>query len=215
MGLFTTSWLMSQFERFPPLKSRSPANQFERPGTPGRQTSSSSLLSSDCSRQANINCRLLFRQEIPWAFVLALAKAGSNRPARMAIMAITTNNSISVNPILEKLRLERSGVRVFITIPGYYAFAQKSNSSGFRLLNHDNRTKLTPSTVSLAPLTNGRIDTALAGPRTVRFAAHGQHKALTFLQSASTCRHSADGDRPRSRSSIRFAQGFFCRGCPP
>jgi len=33
------------------------------------------------------------------AFSLALAKAGSRRLAKMAMMAITTNNSISVNPL--------------------------------------------------------------------------------------------------------------------
>ncbi|MFT6562769.1 MAG: hypothetical protein ACJAX6_001155, partial [Limisphaerales bacterium] len=31
--------------------------------------------------------------------VLALARAGNNIPAKMAIMAITTSNSINVNPL--------------------------------------------------------------------------------------------------------------------
>ena len=35
---------------------------------------------------------------VPWAWTFALDKAGSNMPARMAIMAITTNNSINVKP---------------------------------------------------------------------------------------------------------------------
>jgi len=34
------------------------------------------------------------------SFVLALARAGSKRPARMAIMAMTTSSSMSVNPFL-------------------------------------------------------------------------------------------------------------------
>src|SRR5687768_12200758 len=38
---------------------------------------------------------------IPCAFVLALAKAGKSNPAKIAIMAITTNSSIRVNPDLE------------------------------------------------------------------------------------------------------------------
>ena len=37
------------------------------------------------------------RQVMPSALVLDLLNAGSNRPARMAIMAITTSSSISVN----------------------------------------------------------------------------------------------------------------------
>jgi hypothetical protein len=35
---------------------------------------------------------------IPWAWTFALAKAGNNIAAKMAIMAITTNNSINVKP---------------------------------------------------------------------------------------------------------------------
>ena len=35
---------------------------------------------------------------MPWVFNLALDKAGSNRAAKMAMMAITTSNSIKVNP---------------------------------------------------------------------------------------------------------------------
>jgi hypothetical protein len=35
--------------------------------------------------------------EVCWALDLALARAGSSSAARMAMMAITTNNSIKVN----------------------------------------------------------------------------------------------------------------------
>ena len=37
-------------------------------------------------------------QLIPVALALALAKAGSNKPAKIAMMAMTTNNSIRVKP---------------------------------------------------------------------------------------------------------------------
>src|SRR5439155_20375772 len=35
---------------------------------------------------------------MPWALVLAFASAGNSRPARIAMMAMTTSNSMSVNP---------------------------------------------------------------------------------------------------------------------
>src|SRR5580698_4721647 len=43
-------------------------------------------------------CRVLLRQAIAMALFFDLARAGSNIAARMAMMAITTNSSISVNP---------------------------------------------------------------------------------------------------------------------
>src|SRR5262245_53970256 len=42
-------------------------------------------------------CFRLLTQLMRRPFSLALARAGRSKPARMAIMAITTNNSISVN----------------------------------------------------------------------------------------------------------------------
>ncbi len=45
-----------------------------------------------------MSCLLLFMHEMPCALVLALARAGNNMPAKMAIMAITTSNSIRVKP---------------------------------------------------------------------------------------------------------------------
>ena len=47
--------------------------------------------------QAVINCLLLLRHWIPWAFILALLNAGKSIDARMAIMAITTSSSMRVN----------------------------------------------------------------------------------------------------------------------
>src|SRR5439155_7029007 len=43
-------------------------------------------------------CFKLFTQEIRCALALAFARAGSSRAARMAIMAMTTSNSIKVKP---------------------------------------------------------------------------------------------------------------------
>jgi len=40
---------------------------------------------------------LPFMQVMPCALVLALARAGRSRPARMAMIAMTTRSSISVN----------------------------------------------------------------------------------------------------------------------
>src|ERR1043165_8630733 len=42
--------------------------------------------------------RLLFMQEIDSALILALVSAGNSSAARIAMMAITTSNSIKVNP---------------------------------------------------------------------------------------------------------------------
>ncbi len=47
---------------------------------------------------ASANCLELFKQEICCAFVFAHANAGSRIAARIAIIAITTSNSIKVNP---------------------------------------------------------------------------------------------------------------------
>jgi hypothetical protein len=46
----------------------------------------------------NANCLLLFMQEVNCACSLARDNAGNSIAARMAMMAMTTNNSISVNP---------------------------------------------------------------------------------------------------------------------
>src|SRR6266699_1570998 len=49
--------------------------------------------------RANASCFWLFTHNVRLAFSLALAKEGSSRLAKMAMMAITTNNSISVNAL--------------------------------------------------------------------------------------------------------------------
>lgn len=47
----------------------------------------------------NCICFLLLRQLIPTAVCLALLKAGSSMAANMAMMAMTTSSSISVNAL--------------------------------------------------------------------------------------------------------------------
>src|SRR5262245_57589101 len=44
-------------------------------------------------------CLRLFKQTVRWPFALARERAGNNIEARIAIIAITTSNSISVKPI--------------------------------------------------------------------------------------------------------------------
>src|SRR5882724_6737094 len=48
--------------------------------------------------QPNINCLFWFKHWIPWALCLAFARAGKSIAAKMAMMAMTTNNSIKVKP---------------------------------------------------------------------------------------------------------------------
>ena len=67
-----------------------------------------------------MSCLLLFMHEMPCALVFALAKAGNNMPAKMAIMAITTSNSINVKPLfffvilIMTLKLELKNQRPFL-----------------------------------------------------------------------------------------------------
>src|SRR5713101_6852295 len=47
----------------------------------------------------NCNCLRLFMQAMDCALALALANAGDSMPARIAMMAMTTSSSMSVNPL--------------------------------------------------------------------------------------------------------------------
>src|SRR5688572_14649576 len=53
-----------------------------------------------------MNCRLLFRQLARRARSFALPNAGNNRPARIAMIAMTTKSSISVNARRPKHRCD-------------------------------------------------------------------------------------------------------------
>ena len=50
--------------------------------------------------RATPNWRKWFRQAMPWALDFAPDRAGSSMEASTAMMAITTSNSISVNPTI-------------------------------------------------------------------------------------------------------------------
>jgi hypothetical protein len=54
--------------------------------------------------QASDNCFSLSRHWVLRAFSFAAARAGNNMAAKMAIMAITTNNSINVKPVVLNFR---------------------------------------------------------------------------------------------------------------
>ena len=74
-------------------------------------------VSSESSRyilEAKLIWRVLLRQLIPLAFAFALPNAGSNMLARIPMMAITTNNSIKVNPRAPRAcaEVEREGNRM-------------------------------------------------------------------------------------------------------
>ena len=60
--------------------------------------SSNTLLSCEYITQAKLNCFRLPVQAEPVAFNLARPKAGSRRLARIAMIAMTTSNSMSVKP---------------------------------------------------------------------------------------------------------------------
>src|ERR1051325_5527053 len=55
-----------------------------------------SLLSSVYMCQHSCNCFMLLRHWVVLALALAFASAGNNIAARIAMMAMTTNNSINV-----------------------------------------------------------------------------------------------------------------------
>jgi hypothetical protein len=64
----------------------------------------------------SINCRVLFKQEMPWALALALLRAGKSIAAKMAMIAITTSNSMRVKPgrwvalrVFERVRISGFG----------------------------------------------------------------------------------------------------------
>src|SRR6266481_10081301 len=67
-----------------------------------RKLTSFSWLSVVYITQARASCFWLLRQEAPVALSLARDKAGSNIAAKMAMIAMTTSNSISVNPCLRR-----------------------------------------------------------------------------------------------------------------
>jgi len=74
-------------------------------------------LSSEYIRNASAICLSLFTQAAPVPDSLALLSAGNNSAAKIAMIAITTSNSISVNPGIRQAvnrRMDTSGMNIFI-----------------------------------------------------------------------------------------------------
>jgi hypothetical protein len=61
-----------------------------------------SLLSCAYMIQASCSCFSLFMHLMPCAFVFAFESAGKSMLANMAMIAITTSNSIKVNPLWDR-----------------------------------------------------------------------------------------------------------------
>src|SRR5436305_14923565 len=73
-----------------------------------------SPLSCDQIRKPRLICFKAFRQVMRLALALARASAGSRRPAKIAMMAMTTSNSISVNAENFNLKfIDQSGESVW------------------------------------------------------------------------------------------------------
>src|SRR6478609_2552091 len=73
-----------------------------------------SPLSLAYMKKAKAICLLLFKQATALAFCFALDKAGKSIAARIAMMAITTNSSMRVNPPVDRWeeRMATAGRRV-------------------------------------------------------------------------------------------------------
>src|SRR5947208_738483 len=75
-----------------------------------------SLLSFGYMLNARPNCRLLLRQLMACALPLARDNAGKSIAARMAMIAMTTNSSISVKAITEAGERRIQTETVFFTV---------------------------------------------------------------------------------------------------
>src|SRR5439155_1067997 len=106
---FLISTSGSQLERLPGLLSISPVTQGGRREPPSLARRSRSWLSSEYIRQARHNWRWLPMHWMPCALLLLLDRAGNSIAARMATMAITTSNSISVKPRERPRQYPREG----------------------------------------------------------------------------------------------------------
>src|SRR3954454_12475475 len=77
-------------------------------------------------RMARLSCLVLDRQEAPRAFSRAWAKTGKRIAARIAMMAITTSNSIRVNP----RRIQRNMVGSLLLIPRLHSKMKAQRDQG-------------------------------------------------------------------------------------
>src|SRR5438094_2024413 len=73
-------------------------------------------------------CRRLFKQEVCLDFSFAADNAGRSRPARIAIIAMTTSSSIKVKP----QRGREGAARENGSAPGLGVFTPRSPMKGWR-----------------------------------------------------------------------------------
>src|SRR2546429_2958815 len=76
---------------------------------------------------ASASCLVFDMQKMPWALVLALANAGNSRPARIAMMAMTTKSSINVKP------LYREGLPAIRFVKSFIVLSTVVRLDGIRL----------------------------------------------------------------------------------
>jgi hypothetical protein len=84
------------------------------------------------------------------AFCLAIERAGNNRPAKMAMMAMTTSSSTSVKPLNE--RRER-GSLIFIGLKGRPGKGHERQEGSSRTASVAGTASCHPSVGSLARFT--------------------------------------------------------------
>jgi hypothetical protein len=77
-----------------------------------------SLKSSVYMRRPKLICFKLFMQVVRFVFAFARPNAGNNSPARMAMMAMTTNNSTKLKP----------GIFERFCFPAIYVFRMSSST---------------------------------------------------------------------------------------
>src|SRR5690242_1901630 len=75
------------------------------------------------------NCFVLFMQMIPWPLALALASAGMSIPAKIAMIAMTTSNSIKVNPLGPGIEFRIAFSLVYISLSNSDFHRHGSSSS--------------------------------------------------------------------------------------
>ena len=86
----------------PPVSATTAPALFLQPSVGAKE----SLLSIEYICHARTNCFWLLAQAAPVALDFALAKAGKSMPAKIAMMAMTTSNSMRVKPELLNRRPE-------------------------------------------------------------------------------------------------------------
>src|SRR2546430_7687092 len=89
-----------------------------------------SLCSSAYMTQPACNCLRLFKQATDCVVILALASAGKSMPARTIMIAITTNSSIKVNPLLDRRQRQQRKSGAFIPILSFDRRFEKPHKSG-------------------------------------------------------------------------------------